>query len=221
MSDTPTLKELIDSAIISRLLQVNICMPAIIEKYDSEDRKADVQPVLNRLLDDDTTEPFPIIPNVPVQMPGGKKSTISFPLKSGDTVLLVVSLKSMDAWLSSTTGKRVDPRDTRRNNLQDAVAIPGVYPFPLSPGKQLDDSDVDLIIASNIGESNETKVMLKENGEIHLGDNGEFIAREGDPVQVTIPMGTFLISASGGVSNPADVIVDGTITGGSSNNKSN
>lgn len=40
-------------------------------------------------------------------------------------------------------------------------------------------------------------------------------AREGDSVRVTIPIGTFLTAANGGVLNPTPVDVDGTITGGS------
>lgn len=41
-------------------------------------------------------------------------------------------------------------------------------------------------------------------------------ARQGDAVRVTIPIGTFLVAASDGVANAAPVLVDGTITSGSS-----
>lgn len=47
-----------------------------------------------------------------------------------------------------------------------------------------------------------------------VGD-GNAAARAGDAVRVTIPIGTFLTAASGGVLNPAPVEVDGTITAGS------
>lgn len=40
-------------------------------------------------------------------------------------------------------------------------------------------------------------------------------AREGDTVRVTVPIGTFLTAANGGVLNAAPVDVDGTITSGS------
>jgi len=53
--------------------------------------------------------------------------------------------------------------------------------------------------------------------ELMIGSAGgaPFAARVGDPVRVTIPIGSFLIGATAGVLNPAPVDVTGTITGGS------
>lgn len=217
MSDTPTLAALIQSYIDDTLLGTNIAMPAIVRSYDAETRTATVQPTINNKVDDGY-EQLPLMQEVPVLMLGGRNSWISIPLQAGDMVLLVFSQKSLDAWLDSKTGEPSDPRDDRVNHIYDAVAIPGLFPFSLS--QQSSGSAVDLVIINKAGTAQETKISLKENGQIHLGDNGEFIAREGDPVQVTIPSGTFLVSADAGVLNPSPVNVTGTITSGSSNNKS-
>lgn len=66
--------------------------------------------------------------------------------------------------------------------------------------KTVFDSDVDLEIDA-------TKITIQG------GDAGA--SRIGDKVRVTIPAGTFLVSADKGVKNPVDVIVEGTITEGS------
>ena len=53
-----------------------------------------------------------------------------------------------------------------------------------------------------------------------LGNDASLgVARVSDPVEVTIPIGTFLVAATGGVPNPAPVVVSGDITSGSSNVK--
>lgn len=56
---------------------------------------------------------------------------------------------------------------------------------------------------------------MLNNGKIEINSNGEKAARKGDRVKVSIPAGSFLIAASGGVLNPAPVDVEGTIQDGS------
>lgn len=168
MSDTPTLANFTNAAIKAQLLQTNICMPGIIRSYDADTRKADIQPVLNKQLLDGESEEFTVIPAIPVQMPGGNSCSISLPLQQGDMVLLVFSQKSMDAWLDSSSGDATNPNDSRRNDLQDAIAIPGVYPFSLSPNKSLTNSENDVIIVNKTGQAEETTITLKGNGDIQL-----------------------------------------------------
>ena len=48
-------------------------------------------------------------------------------MNAGDQVLLVFSERSLDVWLSA--GGIVDPNDTRKHHISDAIAIPGCYPF--------------------------------------------------------------------------------------------
>ena len=56
--------------------------------------------------------------------PGSGAFPETFPLKAGDTVLLVFSSSSIDRWLS--LGGEVDPIDDRRHHITDAMAIPGL-----------------------------------------------------------------------------------------------
>ena len=58
-------------------------------------------------------------------------------------------------------------------------------------------------------------------GKTNLGSGGPGIGRLGDEVTVTVPIGTFLVSATGGVSNASPVDITGTITAASINNTAN
>lgn len=59
--------------------------------------------------------------------------------------------------------------------------------------------------------------VVIDGDKIELGAGAtKAVSRNGDAVQVTIPIGTFLVGASGGVSNAVPVLVDGTIQAGSS-----
>lgn len=67
----------------------------------------------------------------------------------------------------------------------------------------------------------QAKIHLKADGTISINGGSTKTARDGDPVTVTIPAGSFIVSVSGGsgspavgVLNPTPVDVDGTITDG-------
>lgn len=77
-------------------------------------------------------------------------------------------------------------------------AVDGTFPFVRVPGNRDWEIEVGGVVRIQ-GDSSAPRA-----------------AREGDPVRVTVPPGTFLVAADAGVLNPDPVDVDGTITGGSS-----
>ena len=227
MSSTPTLAGLLESFIGDALLGTNIAVPAIMRSYDSDTREASVQVVINKETPEGFGE-FPIIQGVPVVQLGGRSAGISIPFQSGDMVLLVFSQKSLDAWLDSATGEPTDPRDTRVNSIQDAVAIPGIFPFSMAP--TIAGASTDLVITNDIGGDKETTISLKGDGtisitstgkvtidapNIDLGTGGAFIARVGDTVDTAVTLGVTGAPWDGALGTGV-----GTITTGSSKNKS-
>ena len=74
-----------------------------------------------------------MVTGVPVVFPMGAFGGVTFPVQVGDTVLLVCSSSSLDAWLAGNGGE-VDPQDDRRHDLSDAIAIPGLRATPLPSG---------------------------------------------------------------------------------------
>ncbi len=109
------------------IAQMNTCLPGEVREYDFKERRASIKPLIKRKYLDGQISTLPIIVDVPVVFPGTDKVGFQFPIKKGDKVLIVFSQRSLDQYLSN--GGDVDPLDTRKFDLSDAVAIPGLYPF--------------------------------------------------------------------------------------------
>jgi hypothetical protein len=118
------------AVINDRLRQVNTAMPGRITKYDSETRKAEVEPLIQEKYADGTLLSLPKITNVPVVMPATSGAGFILPIGNGDPVLLLFSQRSLDRWL--TSGGVQESADTRMHHLSDAIAIPGLFPFSQS-----------------------------------------------------------------------------------------
>jgi Phage protein Gp138 N-terminal domain len=128
MTTSPvTLTDAVRNAILYNLNGIHTSFPAEIVTYDYVTQSASVQPTINKSWTDGTFTPMPILSNVPVIFPASGGASITFPVNTGDTCLIVCCERSIDEWLS--TGGLVDPRDPRKLNLTDAVAIMGLVSF--------------------------------------------------------------------------------------------
>ena len=127
---TPTLAAILNAVKAQTFADLRVSMPARVEKYDDATQLADVQPLLKESYTDEEGERsiarLPVITNVPVVFPGGGGMRITFPVRAGDTVMLVFSDRSIDSWLAQ--GGEATPEDERRHHLSDAIAIPGLHP---------------------------------------------------------------------------------------------
>lgn len=132
MSRTPELSEVLNTVLESALSELYISMPGKVVAYDATAQKADVQPLIKVPAEDERgelhREALPVVPSVPVVMPGGGGFVVQFPISVGDTVLLVFSAASLDKWLARGGGP-IDPETDQRHTLSDAVAIPGLRDF--------------------------------------------------------------------------------------------
>lgn len=124
---------------------INTCMPAQIVEYDKDTQRATVQPLVKKshIQEDDTelVEPLPRIHDVIVMHFGPSRGRITFPVKAGDTCLLFFTSCSIAAW-STGGGGMVDPKDPRRHDISDAVAIVGLHSFGSVPTDAPDDAVV-------------------------------------------------------------------------------
>lgn len=160
----------------SRLNEINTAIPCIVTNVVGElnNQRVDVQPAINTLYKDGTSEPQQQILGVPVVFPGSNTSLMSFPINVGDTVFCIFSQRSMDNFKIGN-GQPTVPNDGRKMSQQDAVAIPGLVPF----GKSLNNPAVrlfphstrDMVVSHNIGTGTECEIRLKENGDIVINTN--------------------------------------------------
>lgn len=127
------------------LTNIHTCLPGEIVDYDYTQQKAKVQPLLRKRYADGTIQSLPEITNVPVVFPSGTGFSMHWPLNAGDNVLLLFSERSLDNWLS--TGGEVAPIDPRKFDLSDAIAIPGLIPFPQTTAPQ-DNTALNIVMGN-------------------------------------------------------------------------
>lgn len=127
MSQKDNLSNVLEQAIRNRLAELQTAAPGQVVSYDYKTQKASVQPTINRKYKDGQVSPYPVINNVPVIFPRSGGASMTFPVKPGDTVLLVFAARSIDDWLQR--GGKVDQSDTRMHSINDAIAIPGLLPL--------------------------------------------------------------------------------------------
>jgi hypothetical protein len=136
----PVEAELIRRAIESRLVDVQISMPGIVDSYDAATQRATVIPALRRpiyTVDDDLdAEEIPPLVNVPVRFDRSSKFSTHYRLQKGDFVHLVFQTYSPAEWRA--TGQLATPGEIRPHGFH-AVAYPGYYP-DTSAGVDVDES---------------------------------------------------------------------------------
>lgn len=107
---------------------VHVSMIGKIETFDPQTNRASITPVGKFTAPDWQEIPYPTIHNVPLQFPcgNGGKSGCTFPVKQGDTCIIVFSDHQIENFLS---GEKSD--DMRNHSLNDAYAIPTLFSAPV------------------------------------------------------------------------------------------
>lgn len=165
MSDKENLTDLLGQVFRNRQAEIKTSMPGTIVSYDYTSQKAQVKPTIKRLYADGRSDEYPVISNVPIMFQRSGGAGFTFPVKEGDSVLLVFAERSIDSYMDSGSP---DQTDNRMHSLNDAIAIPGLYPFSAqSPAEN--NTDVLLSYAG-------AKVAVTEDGQIKMTS----------PVKVTI-----------------------------------
>lgn len=108
----------------SEVSVIHTAMPGRIASFDPGTGMASVQPLVKYTKPDGSKIDYPVITGVPVIFPQSslQGSVIAFPVKAGDTCLLIVSEESLDGWLYG----RESETDTKFD-LSNAIAIPGLF----------------------------------------------------------------------------------------------
>lgn len=160
---------LLDVAKGATVRDLKVARPAEVMRYDAAKQLVDVRPLLADWFpgEDAVEQVFPpIITNVPVMHPGAGGGVVLFPVAVGDTVQLLISDRSLDAWLDQ--GGTQAPADLRRHHMTDAVALLGLHDnkhaWPNAPTDHVE-----------IGMATGPRVALK-NSTIELGGNSDAMA---------------------------------------------
>ncbi len=161
-AETPTLTDVIKSAIEGTLADVHTMLPGEIVSFDVSTGKATVKILTKRKLESGTIVEIPPIQGVPIIFSRTEKAIIYVPITAGDKCMLLFSERSLDGWKNS--GSSYDPQDKRKHHLSDVVAIPGMYSFADSPIPTVLDSTSILI------ENDKTRIRLKPDGKVKISN---------------------------------------------------
>ncbi|WPJ20657.1 putative baseplate protein [Pseudomonas phage vB_PF_Y1-MI] len=164
---------------IQTQFQINLgelytALPCIVTNVvgDFGNQRVDVQSSINTLYKDGTSEEMSQILGVPVLLPGSSTSMVSFPINVGDTVLCVFSQRSMDNFKLGN-GQPTVANDYRKFSDQDAVAIPGLFPFSRSVNRSAirkfpHNPKTDLVVAHNIASGTEVMIQMQQDGNLNI-----------------------------------------------------
>lgn len=174
------LDDVCEAIVNAEMSKVNTALPGVVVSYDSGSQLATVKLATKwkRVDPDGVTSEFSVEPitQVPVVWPQSSGFALTFPLQSGDPILLIVCQRSIDEYLA--TGE-VDSsaQSKRRFSLADSYAIPCGNPANAIEGVSTDSVDfgqtgTGLTVA---------KVQVTDAGKIAVGN------RQTTPIPGTAP----------------------------------
>lgn len=129
-------------------------LPCIVTKVNFATMTLECQPAIQGTVTDENNVTvninLPVLVDVPIVFPSAGGFTITFPLKAGDEVLVVIASRCIDAWWQLGCPLDANGRpttqvalETRMHDLSDGFAIPGpksqpnVIPSISSTGLQI------------------------------------------------------------------------------------
>ena len=116
-------EESIEYAIAEQLRSVNTSFPGIVTKVDATKYTIEVKSGVKFFFEQKNAYENITIVDVPLLFPSTSTYLITLPVNVGDKVLLVISQKSIEEFI--TSGKDAINTDQRVFDASDAVAIPG------------------------------------------------------------------------------------------------
>lgn len=133
---------------------VHTAMPGVILSFDPASAMCDVQPVGSYYCSGFEME-YPVISGVPLVITSNSEGVgFCFPVKEGDSCLLVFAEQSMSAWMTETSEAQSD----ERFELQNCMAIPCLIKAPIEAQIIANEEDCAVMAAGN------TMIKVSEDG---------------------------------------------------------
>jgi len=132
---------------------IHTAIPAEIISFNAITCRATVLPKAKIRLKDGREIEYPILNDVPICFPfqQSENVAIAFPIKAGDSCLVVFCEQALDTWLEEG-----DTASEIRFSLTNAIIIPGLVKTPLSAIREATESDSIII------KNGDAKISLKD-----------------------------------------------------------
>lgn len=189
MNDLYNIHDVIRNDVENLLMEVHTSIPARVLEYNSTKQTVNVAVAVNRPTQRGASIPAGEYHDVPVIFPAGGNWVIAGPLEPDDIVQLVVPHYGTEDFMAGERHQTGDAKFVSRHDLNDAVALPGMY-------------------TSN---SITRKEAHKDKFHIANGDSSVILIGEED---ITVQVGNtvFKVDANG-VTVTGDLTVSGTVQG--------
>lgn len=106
-------------------ITLNVCLPAVVLKYNSDKNTVDVQPAIQQVMKDNTFLDLPKVFEVPVITLGGNGLSIRIPLKQGDTGIIICADRDISLFVQELANTQ--PQTLRKHDLADCFFIPSTF----------------------------------------------------------------------------------------------
>lgn len=226
MAETPTPKfdplKLLQSVVRRALRVLHVSMPARVDSYDRQLRRATVLPQIRERFPDGQVRDRPPIASRPVLLPQGGGFGLWFDLEQGDPCVTLVADETTAGFYE--TGETTTPVFGQRHQLSDAVILPGGAPTPEQVPVNGEGEAVigTRDLAASIIIRRATVSTPAQAGTIEIrvatrldlgGAGGREVGRSGDPVEpnsnFTTVMGKVFTAANsvGAGITPAEILL--------------
>lgn len=209
------------STVLSDMVQaslndVHTMLPAKVTSVDYGSGRVTVQPLIKNYIGLNKTQSYPQLADVPLFVLSGNagKASITFPIKGGDTVIVLFSERDPSSALQGNGDAESAPSQTTPLGLYPLGVLPCI--FTDSGAKEI---DPDKVVISNekaiIHLSKEGNIsMQNDNGSVELADNGDIsLLRDGQSFKLS--SSGLEIKTTGNVSiNGLIITPDGKLTDG-------
>jgi hypothetical protein len=230
----------------SFLLDVDDCLPVTVISYDRNENRATVAHEIQMVETGGAAVDRAQVISVPALVLGAGGFMVGFHIPPGSKGWIKATDRDLSNFLE--TYEKAVPDNFRIHNFDTGLFIPDVMTGYTIAGEDeeamviqsmdgltkisinndrlkivhptLQQFETETLEINATTEATLTTPQFTVDGKTDLGSAATLgIARKTDAVEVTIPAGTFLVSADAGVLNPLPVVVTGTITAASTNNR--
>lgn len=212
----PSLASLLELFKTTLMSQLNCHQVGEIVSFDSSTQTAEVQIKMMKMVNG-TLQDYAVLIDCPCVVLGGGEGRITFPIKEGDSCLVLFNDRDIDNWYAG--GQKMLPRTERSHSFSDAIALVGIRNLQnkitdyLADGTELKYGTSTIKLEDNkvtVTDSKDTITL--NNGTVTITDgkatvvmNNGIVTITADSVSVVTPSVAF----SGNLAVTGDLTVQG------------
>lgn len=177
--------------------QINCHQIGEIVSFNPETQTAEVQVKMTFYLNDEI-KTYPLLLDCPCIVLGGGEGRITFPIKSGDSCLVLFNDRDIDNWYSG--GQTMPPRTDRYHDFSDAIALVGLH----NKQNQLTD-----LLADGTELKYGTSTIKLQDNKVSITDGTAQLVVSNGAISITAPS----LSINGAISVTGSFTVNGKDVG--------